>query len=97
MSRDAFRSICCYLVTQSCPTLLTPWTLECQAPLFKEFSRQEYWSGLPCPHPGGHPNSGIEPESLALQADSFTAEPPSGRTKPSFHLSGIPSLTLAVF
>ena len=74
-------------------------TMDCshQAPLFKEFSRQEYWSGLLCPHPGGRPNSGIELVSLASQADSFTAEPPSARTKPSFHLSGIPSLTLPVF
>jgi len=30
----------------------TPWTLACQAPLSMGFSRQEYWRGLPCPHPG---------------------------------------------
>ena len=35
------------LVAQSCPTLATPWTVAHQAPLFMEFSRQEYWSGLP--------------------------------------------------
>ena len=35
------------LFTKSCPTLVTPWTVACQAPLFMEFSRQEYWSGLP--------------------------------------------------
>ena len=38
----------------------TPWTIACQAPLFMRFSRQEYWSGLPCPLP----NPGIEPEFL---------------------------------
>ena len=31
----------------------TPWTVTCQAPLSMEFSRQEYWGGLPCPPPGG--------------------------------------------
>ena len=35
------------LVAQSYPTLETPWTVAHQAPLFMEFSRQEYWSGLP--------------------------------------------------
>ena len=33
------------LVTQSCPTLATPWTVAYQAPLSMGFSRQEYWSG----------------------------------------------------
>ena len=36
------------------------------------FSRQEYWSGLPCPPPGDLPNPGIEPRSPVLQADSFS-------------------------
>ena len=35
------------LVTQSCLTLVTPWTVAYQAPLFMELSRQEYWKGLP--------------------------------------------------
>ena len=35
------------LVTKSCPTLVIPWTVVCQAPLSMGFSRQEYWSGLP--------------------------------------------------
>ena len=39
------------------------------------FSRQEYWSGLPFPSPGYLPDPGIEPRSLALQADSLPAEP----------------------
>ena len=41
-----------------------------------EFSRQEYWSGLPCPPPGDLPDSGIEPRSPTLQADSLLSEPP---------------------
>ena len=36
-------------VTQSCPTLATPWTAAQQAPLSMEFSRQEHWSGVPLP------------------------------------------------
>ena len=57
---------------------VTPWTVSCQAPLSLGFSRQEYWSGLPCPPPGGLPDPGIKPVSLAspaLQADSLPAEP----------------------
>ena len=55
---------------------VTPWTLARQAPLSMEFSRQEYWSGLPFPSPGDLPNPGIEPRSPALQVDSLPSEPP---------------------
>ena len=41
-----------------------------------EFSRQEYWGGLPFPSPGDHPNLGIKPGSPALEADSLPTEPP---------------------
>ena len=54
---------------------VTPWTVARQAPLSMEFSRQEYWSGLPCPRPGDLPNPGIEPMSLlspALAGGFFT-------------------------
>ena len=60
------------LVTKSCLTLATPWTLACQAPLSMGFSREEYWSGLPFPSPGDLP--GIKPGSPALQADSLPTE-----------------------
>ena len=40
------------------------------------FSRQEYWSGLPCPSPGYLPNPGIEPRFPALQAESLASESP---------------------
>ena len=40
------------------------------------FSRQEYWSGLPCPPPRDLPNPGIEPRSPTLQVDSLLSEPP---------------------
>ena len=52
---------------QSCPTLCDP--MDCQAPLFMGFSRQEYWSGLLFPSPGDPPDPGIEHMSPALQAD----------------------------
>ena len=54
----------------------TPWTIAPQAPLFMEFSRQEYWSGLPFPFPGDLPDPGIESESPALHTDSLLSEPP---------------------
>ena len=53
-----------------------PWTVACQFPLSMEFSRQEYWSGLPIPSPGDLPNPGIESNSPTLQADSLPSEPP---------------------
>ena len=56
--------------------VVTPWTVACQPPLSMEFSRQEYWSGLPFPSPGDLPDPGIEPGSPALQADSLPSEPP---------------------
>ena len=62
------------LVTKSCTTLETPWTVACQAPLYMGFSRQEYWSGLQFPSAGDLPNPVIKPGSPALQADSFLIE-----------------------
>ena len=47
------------------------WTVACQTPLSMGFSRQEYWSGSPCPPSGYLPNPGIEPGLPALQADSY--------------------------
>ena len=43
---------------------MTPWTVAHQAPLSMGFSRQESWSGVPCPPPGDLSDSGIKPESL---------------------------------
>ena len=47
-------------------------TIARQAPLSVGFSRQEYWSGLPCPSPGDLPDPGIKPESPALASGFFT-------------------------
>ena len=59
---------------QSCLTLVTPWTVACQAPLSMGFPRQEYWSGLPFPSPGDLPVPGIKLVSPALQTDSSPNE-----------------------
>ena len=59
---------------------VTLWTAAQQAPLSMGFSRQEYWSGLPCPPPEDLPDTGTEPASPALQVDSLPTEPPG---KPS--------------
>ena len=55
---------------------MTPWTVAHNAPLSMEFSRQEYWSGLPFPSPGDLPDAGIEPRSPALHADFLLSNPP---------------------
>ena len=53
-------------VTQSCPTLCDPMDCSPTSPPSMEFSRQEYWSGLPFPSPGDLPDPGTEPGSPAL-------------------------------
>ena len=63
-------------IRQFCPLYVTPWTIDCQAPLSVEFSRQEYWSGLTFPSSGDLPDPGIESGSPALQADSSPSELP---------------------
>ena len=63
------------------PLFETPWTVALQVPLPMEFSRQEYWSGLPFPTPGDPPDPGIKPTSPALAGRFFTTELPG---KPAF-------------
>ena len=58
----------------------SPWTVAYQASLSMGFSRQEYWSGLPFPSPGDLPDTGIEPGSPTLEADTLTSEPPGNNT-----------------
>ena len=58
---------------------VTPWAIAHQAPLSMEFSRQEYWSGLPCPPPGDLPDPGIKSTSLVspgLAGRFFTTSTP---------------------
>ena len=55
----------CMLSRSSCvQPFVMLWTVGHEAPLHVGFSRQEYWSGLLSPPPGGLPDTGIEPESL---------------------------------
>ena len=54
---------------------MTPWTVAYEIPPSVEFSRQEYWSGLPFPSPGDLPDPVIKPGFPALQVDNFTFEP----------------------
>ena len=62
------------------PRLLCPWG----------FSRQEYWSGLPCLSPGDLPNPGTKPRSPTLQAYPLLTEPP-GKPKNTVGNQPIPS------
>ena len=58
-------------------SLQPPWTVARQVPLSVGFSRQEYWSGLPCPPPGDLPDLEIKPLFLALAGRFFSAELPA--------------------
>ena len=62
-------------LVQLCPTLCDPmWPHGAhRAPLSMGFTRQEYWSGLPCPPPGDLPNLGTEPRSPPVQGDSLSS------------------------
>ena len=69
------------LIARLCVQLFaTPWTVAHQAPLSREFFRQEYWSGLPFPS-GDLLDPRINLGSPALQADSLASEPPGKITK----------------
>ena len=64
----------CYVLSHVC-LFVTPWTVALQAPLSMGVSRQEYWSGLPCPPPADLPDPGIELMSFtspALAGSFFT-------------------------
>ena len=66
--------LCILSCFSSARLFATYWTVARQAPLSVGFSRQEYYSGLPCPPPGDLTNPGIEPRSPvapALQVDSL--------------------------
>ena len=65
-----------YSVMSESARLLCPWG----------FSRQEYWSGLPCPPPGDLPNPGINPRSPTLQVDSLLSKPPVKPTYMYIHI-----------
>ena len=69
----------CVFVLSHLWLCVTPWTVAHQASLFMQFSRQEYWSGLPFPPAGDLLNPRIKPmslTSLALAGRLFTTAPP---------------------
>ena len=71
--------VCVCVHTQWCPSRCNPMDCNPIAPLSIQFSRQEYWNGLPSPSPGDVPPLGIEsvsPASPALTGGFFTAKPP---------------------
>ena len=71
---------------------VTPWTVAHQVPLFMEFSKQEYWSGLPFPSSGDLPDPGIKPRSPALPAASLLTKC-SGKTLGSLLIKRSPPPT----
>ena len=90
----------CVLSRFSCVRLFaTPWTVALQAPLSMGFSRQEYWSGLPCPPPGDIPDPALAgrffttsttweaPRATWLYLKSFVLQPSKSRQEPSLPLS----------
>ena len=68
--------MCACSVTSFMSDSATLWNIACQAPLSMGFSRQEYWSELPCPPLGHLPHPGIEPIPPSLQVDSLLTKPP---------------------
>ena len=71
-SVPVYKGVNCSVMSDS----VTPWTVPHQASLLMEFSRQEYWNGLPFPPPGDLPDPGIKPASPVLRADSLPSESP---------------------
>ena len=78
---------------QSCLTLQPYRLWPARLLLSFGFSRQEYWSGLPCSPPGDHPNLGIKPASPAVQEDYLPIEPPG---RPKYMLTKYASLLLLI-
>ena len=80
----------------SCVQLFaTPWTVARQALLSMALSRQEYWSGLPCPPPGDLPDPGIEPMTPVAPA-SFTSELPGEACAQALNPDQIPECFLSL-
>ena len=74
----SFLSACVLSCFSHVQLYATLWTAACQTPLFMRFSRQEYWSGSLCPHPGDLPDPGSEPASCmspALAGGFLTTSP----------------------
>ena len=91
---------CVCSVAECVQLFVTPWTVVRQAPLSIEFSRQEYWSGLPFLTPEGLPDPGIKPTSLrfsALAGRLFTTSAILGSPMPKAEALQLLSEILFVF
>ena len=77
------------LVAQSCVILCDPRNCNLQDPLSIQFSKQDHWSRLPFPSPGGLPDPGIEHGSPILTGRFFTSEPPGKPPESRDHLSPV--------
>ena len=89
----SFRMMTERLNTEERKWTLNNWTPGTEALLFTEFSRQEYWSGLPFPSPWALPDPGIEPRSPALQGfpnGSVIKNLPTNAGSPSGDMGSIP-------
>ena len=71
---EVYAVLCCGQWLSRVQLFVTPWTVACQAPLSMEFSRQEYWSGSPCPPPEVE-DPEMEARFPALQEDALPSEP----------------------
>ena len=76
----------CAKSLESCPTLVTLWTIALQAPLSMRYCRQEYWSGLPCPPPEHLPTQELNSHLLCLLHWQVGSLPPGPPGKPSWEL-----------
>ena len=77
--------VCVCACTLSCIQLFVIlWMVTHYIPLSMEFSRHEYWNGLPFPSPGDLPDPGIEPGLPVLLADPLLAEPPGKLVRSNF-------------
>ena len=75
--------------------LVTPWTVAYQAPPSMEFSRQEYWSGLPFPSPEDLPDPGIKPMSPTWAEGFFTTKPPWKPSKEQAYFNFMAAVTVS--
>ena len=99
-SRNSPLSIQVRLSLFSCVRLcVTLWTTACQTPLSMRYSRQEQWSGLPCPPPGDLLKPGIEHTSLmspALEGGFFSTST-SWDAQRCLFIFGVPRLNIVCF
>ena len=75
MIKEIGHYMCVYMLSHV-QLIVTPWTVACQTPPSMEFSRQEYWSGLPFATPGNLPDPGIDPASCIGRRILSTWEAP---------------------